>query len=107
MADLENKLPVPVRCKLDIWDKAGVLHSFDLRQGSGLAALKARKSPIEFDCLDADCGICVVRVIKSSDNLSPIETKEKDFLAAMRADPDERLACQCRIRGDVTLKVEF
>ena len=31
---------------------------------------------------------------------------EKDFLAAMRADPDERLACQTRILGDVRVEVE-
>ncbi len=59
------------------------------------------------DCLDADCGICVVRVLKHPEHLSPIEVKERDFLTAMGADPDERLACQCRIKGDVTIKVEF
>lgn len=97
----------PARYKVSLFDKKDVLNTFELRQGSGLAALKAKKSSIEFDCLDADCGICVVRVLKHPEHLSPTELKERDFLAAMGADADERLACQCRILGDVTLKTEF
>ncbi len=78
-----------------------------LRRGLGLQALAAAAStPIEFDCRAADCGICVVRVQAHPEHLSPPTTAEADFLKAMRADFDERLACQCRVLGDVTLLVE-
>ncbi len=102
-----ESFPLPTRYKLDLFDKTDSLQTFELRKGSGLAALKAKKSALEFDCLDADCGICVVRVLKHPEHLSPMDVKERDFLTAMGADPEERLACQCRIMGDVTIKVEF
>jgi ferredoxin len=75
-----------------------------LRKGLGLMAL--RSGIIEYDCRKADCGICIVRVQEGADHLSPKTPAEADFLTAMRADPDERLACQCRVFGDVRLEVE-
>jgi Na+-transporting NADH:ubiquinone oxidoreductase subunit NqrF len=82
---------------------------FNLRRGLGFQAISIRDetSPIEFDCRKSDCGICIVRVVKGHENLSKVEEKEKDFLNAMRAEDDERLACQCRILGDVTVQVEY
>lgn len=85
----------------------GEVHVHKLRRGLGLQALAAAAStPIEFDCRAADCGICIVRVKEHPEHLSPPTTGEKDFLTAMRAAPDERLACQCRVMGDVTVEVE-
>lgn len=78
-----------------------------LRKGLGLQALCAReKTPIELDCREADCGICLVRVVAGSEHLSPMTPVEKDFLTAMHAEPDERLSCQCRVLGDVELFVD-
>lgn len=79
---------------------------FTLRRGLGLQALPAAESPLEYDCREADCGICIVHVLSGQENLSPPTEREADFLKAMRADPDERLACQCRVFGDVRLKVD-
>ena len=90
-------------------EKAGLPdQSETIRSGLGFQALAAfKKTPIEFDCRQADCGICIVKVLKGMDQLSlPVE-READFLKAMRADQDERLACQCRIFGDVTVRVEY
>ena len=84
-----------------------IAEEYLLRKGSGLAALKAHKSNLEFDCLKADCGICVVRVKSGMESLSEATAAESDFLKAMRAESDERLACQCRVFGHVTLKLEF
>ena len=79
-----------------------------LRRGLGFLALAAANEiPVEFDCRKADCGICIVRVVEGASNLSQQTEREADFLKAMRADPEERLACQCRVHGDVTVKVEF
>ena len=86
----------------------GEEESFRLRRGLGLQVLAAKfKTPLEFDCRKADCGVCVVKILGNPDGLSPIRFEERDFLKAMRADSDERLACQCRVTGDVSFQVEY
>lgn len=78
-----------------------------VRRGLGFQALGEReKTPLEFDCREADCGICLVKVTEGLENLSPPTFSERDFLKAMHADPDERLACQCRINGNVTVFID-
>ena len=85
----------------------GRAQSFPLRRGLGLQALAVRHAtPLEFDCREADCGICIVRVREGLANLSDQTDAERAFLTAMRAEPDERLACQCQVLGDVDLLVE-
>ena len=34
-----------------------------------------------------------------------MQDDEKDFLETMAAEEDERLACQCKVLGDVTVEV--
>jgi len=78
-----------------------------IRRGLGFQALCAQhQTPIEFDCRAADCGICIMHVIKGMENLNPAVGAEQDFLKAMHADADERLACQCRIMGDVEILID-
>jgi ferredoxin len=78
-----------------------------LRQGFGFQAIPPEESlALEFDCREADCGICIMKVLTGMENLSPPTEREADFLKAMHADPDERLACQVRVFGDVELEVE-
>ncbi len=60
---------------------------------------------ILFGCRDGACGACIVKVLEGAPHLSPMQDDEKDFLETMAAEPDERLACQCKVYGDVTLKV--
>lgn len=85
----------------------GSEQTHEVRDGLGFQALGARAgTPLEFDCREADCGICIMKVVRGSEHLSPPTPAERDFLKAMRADPDERLACQTRILGDVTILVE-
>ena len=106
--DLEPAEISPSRqCLLTVVGKDQVSNFYKLRRGSGLSALIAQKSSIEFDCLKADCGICIIKIVHGSENLNDLPVAERDFLTAMKADPDERLACQCRVNGDVTLKVEY
>ena len=81
--------------------------TFRIRVGLGFQALCAReKTKVEFDCREADCGICIVRVVEGLSHLSDKTDAERDFLTAMRADDDERLACQARILGDVRIIVD-
>ena len=105
---MSKAIQVPVKSKVKVTiSHKGTDTDYTLRQGLGLQALAAAAdTPIEFDCRAADCGICVVRVQKNPENLSEPTTEDRDFLKAMRADPDERLACQCRVKGDVTLLVD-
>lgn len=77
-----------------------------LRKGLGLQALARHSQWIEFDCREADCGICICRVNAGAENLSPPTPPEADFLRAMHADANERLACQCRVFGDVSLDID-
>jgi ferredoxin len=60
---------------------------------------------ILFGCRDGACGACMIKVIEGADNLSPMKDDEKDFLETMAAEPDERLACQCKVLGDVKVEV--
>jgi ferredoxin len=79
-----------------------------VRSGMGFQAVCAKeKTGIEFDCRAADCGICNIRILRGADKLSPPTLKEADFLKAMRAAPDERLACQVRIFGDVEIEIDY
>jgi len=85
----------------------GERRCYRLRRGLGLQALHAQQTtPIEFDCRRADCGICIVQVRSGQENLSPPTANEADFLKAMRADADERLACQVRLLGDAEFSLE-
>ncbi len=60
---------------------------------------------ILFGCRDGACGACMIRVKEGMANLSPMENDERDFLETMAAEEDERLACQCKVRGDVVIEV--
>lgn len=77
-----------------------------LRHGLGLQAVERDCEWLEFDCRKADCGICVVRVKEGSEHLSPPTPAEADFLKAMHASADERLACQCRVFGPLRLEID-
>lgn len=79
---------------------------YSLRKGLGLQALTRITDSIEYDCRAADCGICIVTVLDGMEQLSPPTPAEADFLKAMHAEENERLACQCRCFGDVKLKIE-
>jgi 2Fe-2S ferredoxin len=60
---------------------------------------------ILFGCRDGACGACMIRVVEHPQHLSPMEEHERDFLETMAARDDERLACQCRVLGDVVIEV--
>ena len=47
----------------------------------------------------------MIRVKEGKNNLSKMEDDERDFLETMAAEEDERLACQCRVLGDVVVEV--
>ena len=77
-----------------------------IRKGKGFQAIPAADLAIEYDCRKADCGICIFEVLEGEAHLSPPTVAEKDFLQAMHASKGERLACQCRIMGDIKIRLE-
>ncbi len=78
----------------------------NIRKGLGMQVLGQRCTWLEFDCRKADCGICIVRVKEGRQNLSEPTAAEADFLKAMHARPEERLACQCRVFGPLTIEID-
>lgn len=82
------------------------LNQYKIRKGLGLQALKTKCAELEFDCNKGDCGICIFSVQEGAENLSEPTSVEKDFLAAMHANPEERLACQCRVFGSFKMEIE-
>ena len=95
--------------KIDVVIKRGeVAQTISVRRGLGFQAICAKHSTgIEFDCRASDCGICAVKILSGQENLSPKTEAEADFLKAMKADDDERLACQARILGAVEVLVDY
>lgn len=51
------------------------------------------------------CTTCKMRVLTGSENISTRSAAELKYFAAGRLRKDERLACQCRISGDVVAEV--
>ena len=80
--------------------------SIEVKDGYALIDMcEDHDTSILFGCRDGACGACMVKVISGADKLSPMQDDEKDFLETMAAEPDERLACQCKVYGDVKLEV--
>lgn len=60
---------------------------------------------IPYACENGICGTCIVKVTEGKENLSEMEEMEKQTLQALGADDGEhRLACQCKVKGDVTIQ---
>lgn len=80
--------------------------TIDVVQGYAMIDMcEDHDTSILFGCRDGACGACMVRVLEGAENLSPMKDDEKDFLETMAAEANERLACQCKVFGDVTLEV--
>jgi ferredoxin len=80
--------------------------TLDVKDGYALIDMcEEHDTSILFGCRDGACGACMVKIVKGAENISPIQDDEKDFLETMAAEPNERLACQCKVYGDVTLEV--
>lgn len=78
----------------------------DVEEGCAIIDMcQKHETSIFFSCRAATCGTCMIRVLAGAENLSPMEGIEKEFLTTMAAEPNVRLACQCKVHGDVTIEV--
>lgn len=59
---------------------------------------------IPFGCKENDCGDCMVDVLDGAANLSAPSPLEIDLLKQKFAKPNNRLACQAMVLGDVTVR---
>ena len=58
---------------------------------------------ITFGCRTGSCGTCRVRVAEGLDHCGEMGPEERDFLKGLEAPPDQRLACQVTVHGDVAI----
>jgi ferredoxin len=78
----------------------------DLPKNSNLTALiEFNSSLISFGCRVGACGACVIEVLEGISNLTEANQSERDFLTILGyAESRYRLACQCRLQGDITIR---
>lgn len=80
--------------------------TIDVKEGVPLIDMcEDHDTSILFGCRDGACGACMVRVLRGAEHVSKMDDSEKDFLETMAAEDNERLACQCKVYGDVDLEV--
>lgn len=58
---------------------------------------------VPFACEEGNCGTCVIEVEEGMENLSDYTEEENDFLGPM---DNERLACQCKMKGNGCVKIK-
>lgn len=74
--------------------------------GTPLQAIAdAAGADLTFGCRSGSCGTCRVRVLRGLEHCSPMGPEERDFLRGLDAPPDQRLACQVTVLGD--LEIEY
>lgn len=64
----------------------------------------AAGADITFGCRTGSCGTCRVRVVEGLEQCSEAGSEERDFLQGLDAPPDQRLACQVCVLGDVDIE---
>jgi len=64
----------------------------------------ASGADITFGCRTGSCGTCRVRIAEGLENCSEPGPEERDFLKGLNAPPNQRLACQVIVQGDVTIE---
>ena len=73
--------------------------------GTPLQAIAdASGADITFGCRNGSCGTCRIRVLRGLEHCSAMGSEERDFLRGLEAPPDQRLACQVVVEGDVDVE---
>jgi len=87
-----------------IYDNTG--EEIEVENGKNLKDLTSEKGwNVAYGCEDGFCGTCLVELVEGAENLSKIDDVEETTLTAMGLlDGKHRLACQCKINGDIKIK---
>ena len=78
----------------------------ELPRNSPLTALADfQETAITFGCRSGACGSCAIEVLEGRSNLTAADNMQRSFLTTLGY-PQERyrLACQCCLQGDITIK---
>ena len=68
-----------------------------------ISLLECREN-MKFGCKTGNCGLCRVKILSGMNNVTGKTSKEKRLFKALGIeDQSIRLACQCKICGDVSL----
>ena len=83
----------------------GTQQTVDVEEGADLREVTQKNGwPIPYGCENGICGTCLISIPEGQENLSSAEATEQQTLKAMgKADGAHRLACQCKVNGDVTI----
>ena len=77
----------------------------DVSKNSSLVEVCEEESfEVVFGCRQGVCGSCKIQVIGPHRGLSEITEEERSFLSNEEVSNGVRLACQCLITGDTTIK---
>jgi len=68
----------------------------DVPDGNRIDAV-CENAGIPFSCNSGVCGTCQIEVIEGAENLGELNDEEKE----LGMDPNNRLSCQCMIKGGV------
>ena len=88
--------------------KGKVTGEIALEQELSLLSAASREAlPLNHKCGGhARCGTCIVTVEEGQDRLTPMGGAETRILKILKAQPDQRLACQAWAQGDVACRVD-
>jgi len=64
----------------------------------------AAGADITFGCRTGSCGTCRVRIAEGLAHCNEPGPEERDFLKSLDAPPDQRLACQVTVQGDLAIE---
>ena len=60
-------------------------------------------SNIPFGCRRGVCGTCIIDVVEGLENIAPADIQEESTRQEIGALPHQRMACQARVRGNITI----
>lgn len=78
----------------------------DVEPGAELSTVTQKNGwPIPYGCENGICGTCLIKISQGAETLNEPNEHEAQTLKAMgKADGTHRLACQCRVNGDLTIE---
>lgn len=59
---------------------------------------------LKFGCRRGECGTCLIKILEGSEHVSSKTHIEIKTLQRLKME-DKRLACQCAIKGDMTVDI--
>lgn len=72
---------------------------------TGIEAVEMAQATLPFGCRHGSCGTCRCLIMAGMENLNPMTSAESDLFETLTSvHPNERLACQIVIYGDVVIQ---